>query len=173
MTHPTALESTLEDISRRRAGFKDRRDAIDEELKARRAALLAEEQNQIEDLMAKARAQGATLGDLKRAYGTKDHRTVTTIVDARQAEVKYWQEAFRSGEAQGQWFVITDDTVLIDDVVFELITMEGGTIMLSTETPQWNDDFTVENKIVKEYDAKTEHEHDGVREIAEAYRKRG
>lgn len=169
-----ALEDTLSEIEVRRLGFKDRRDKIDEELKARRAAMLAEEQLQIENLVAKARAQGATLGDIKRAYGTKDHRTVTAIVNNRQAEIKYWQDTIRAGAEEGAWFTLLDnDQVLIGEVVFDTVEMEGEGLMLVTETPQWNDDWTIENTTVKEYDGKTESEHDGIGQIAEAIRKRG
>lgn len=173
-----SLEATLEDIARRRAGFKDRRAKIDEELAARRAALLADEVAQINDLIAKARAQGATLGDLKRAYGTKDHRTITTIVNAHEAEIRYWKDELLSGK-HGSWFTITPindpdealDAVLINDVVFQIMDLQGGGIMLATEVSRWNEDFTVENKTVGEFDGKTEDDDERIREIGDAWRK--
>lgn len=172
----TNLETTLDDIARRRAGFKDRRAKIDEELAARRAALLADELAQINDLIAKARAQGATLGDLKRAYGTKDHRTITSIVNSHAAEIAYWKDALTTGQ-YGQWFTITSateddiyDTVLIHDVVFSITEIENG-IMLLTEQDRWNEDFTVENATVRDFDGKTEDEDERVAEIGDAWRK--
>ncbi len=166
-----SLENTLEEINRRRLGFKDRRQKIDEELAARRAALLADEVAQINDLIAKARAQGATFGDLKRAYGTKDHRTITNIVNTHSAEIAYWKDALTSGQ-HGDWFTLNDDgsEVTINDVVFEILEVEGG-ILLSSQTPRWNDDYTIENKVVGEFDGKTEDEDARIREVGEAYRK--
>lgn len=166
-----SLEQTLDEIERRRAGFKDRRDKIDEELAARRAALLADEVSQINDLIAKARAQGATLGQIKRAYGTKDHRTITTIVNAYGAEIEYWKSALTSGK-YGSWFTMSDDgaTVTINDVLFRIIPVEDG-IILDTDVSPWNDDFTVPNKTVGEFDGKTQDDDDRIGEILEAHRK--
>lgn len=166
------VEQTLQELERRRLGFKDRRDKIDEELAARRATMLAEEISQINDLIAKARAEGATLGAIKRAYGTKDHRTITSIVDSHQAEIKYWQDAIASGQ-HGTWFSLVDDgtAVIIESVRFEIVLIDDGkSIMLNTDVPRWNEDFTVENETVKEFDAQLETENERVAEIAEAYR---
>lgn len=165
-----SMQDTLDELERRRLGFKDRRDKIDEELAARRAALLAEETSQINDLIAKARAQGASLGAIKRAYGTKDHRTITTIVAEHSAEIEYWRDAILSGK-HGSWFSIEDNKVTIKDVVFEILKLDDGSIMLSTDTPRWNDDFTVENEIVRDFDGKSEEDEPRVAEIGEAFRK--
>ena len=170
-----ALEDTLNELERRRAGFKDRQAKIDEELKARRAAMLADEVNAIEDLIAKAIAENATLGQIKRKYGTKDHRTITTIVARRQGEIQYWRDAIALGEVgKEEWFTIQNGrggnyVVSIEDVMFDIHILEDGTIMLSTETPQWNEDFTVENETVREYDGKTEEDNPRIAEISEAF----
>lgn len=166
------LEDTLGELARRRAGFKDRALKIKEELRIRELALLAEERTQIEDLIAKAIASGATLGDVKRAYGTKDHRTITNIVAARQAEIAYWRDHF-SNPANGDWFTITGDGhVIISDVLFEVTPLEHGDMMLITTEPQWNEDFTVENETVKEFDGKTQADNPRIGEIVEAISQR-
>lgn len=169
-----ALEQTLEELERRRLGFKDRRDKIDEELAARRQTLLAEEISQINDLIAKARVEGGTLGQIKRAYGTKDHRTITTIIENSKSAIEYWTDAFASGK-YGSWFEIVDEgtAVVIDSVRFEIIPLAGDNIMLNTDEPRWNADFTVENHTVKEFDAETESDNERVAEIAQAYRAYG
>lgn len=166
------LEDTLGELTRRREGFKDRAAKIKEELRIREQALLAEERTQIEDLIAKAIASGATLGDVKRAYGTKDHRTITTIVANRQAEIAYWRDHF-ANPANGDWFTITGDGhVLIGEVLFEVTPLDGGDIMLITTEPQWNDDYTIENETVREYDGKTQADNPRIGEIAEALSQR-
>lgn len=166
------LEDTLADLERRRLGFKARQAQIDEELKERRRALLAEEVTTIEDTVARAIAEGATLGQIKKAYGTKDHRTVSEIVARRQAEIKYWQDTLANMAAarKSDWFVIDDDCVRIGEIRFDYQTMEDGKILLLTDVPQWNDDYTIENETVRDFDGKTEDESDRVREIAEAIR---
>lgn len=166
------LEETLKELEVRRLGYKDRREKIEEELRARRISLLAEEQAQIEDLIAKAYASGATLGQIKKAYGTKDHRTITTIVANRAAEIKYWREAL-SDPTGGAWFTIMDDgQILIRDVVFEATPLDDGKVMLITTEPKWNDDYTIENETVREFDGKTEEDDERISEIAEALRNR-
>lgn len=166
------LEETLATLESRRLGYKERRARIEEELRQRRIAMLAEEQGQIENLVAKAVAEGATLGQIKRAYKTKDHRTITTMVAENEAAIRYWRE-FLAAPENGDWFtIVDDDNVLIGEVTFRLVTMETGEIMLTTETPQWNEDFTIENETVRDFDGKTEDESDRVREIADALRER-
>lgn len=168
----TLLEDTLSELTRRRQGFKDRAARIKEELRIREQALLAEERAQIEDLIAKAIASGATLGDVKRAYGTKDHRTITTIVANRQAEIKYWQDHL-ANPANGDWFTVTSDgNVVIGEILFEVKALDDGDIMLITTEPQWNDDYTIENETVREYDGKTQTDNPRIGEIAEAIAQR-
>lgn len=164
------LEETLKELEVRRLGYKDRREKIEEELRARRISLLAEEQAQIEDLIAKAYASGATLGQIKKAYGTKDHRTITTIVANRATEIKYWRQALAESEAEA-WFSIGPDGITISGVLFDYTILDDMKFMLFTGEPQWNDDFTIENETVRDFDGKTEDEDPRVAEIAEAVRK--
>lgn len=170
------LEDTLSELERRRLGFKDRAAKIKEEMRQRELALLADERAQIEDLIAKAMASGATLGQVKRAYGTKDHRTIRDIVAKREAEIQYWRDELAK-PTNGEWFTIAGidvetgrHVVFIDSVTFDVVPLDNGGIMLSTDTPQWNEDFTVENETVREFDGKTEEESERVREIADAIR---
>lgn len=165
------LETTLAELELSRLGYKERRARIEQELRERRLSMLAEETDKIENLVARAVAEGATLGQIKKAYKTKDHRTITTIVNDRAAEIKYWRE-FNAKPENGNWFTImADGQILIGEVLFEASPVDDGKIMLITTHPQWNDDFTIENETVRDYDGKTEDESEHVREIAEAIRK--
>lgn len=164
------LEETLKELEAARLGYRSRREKIEEELRARRIAMLAEEQLAIENFVAKAVAEGATLGQIKRAYGTKDHRTITNIVENREAEIRYWRE-FAANPENGEWFTIGPDGITISGVLFDYTILDDEKFMLVTGEPQWNDDFTIENETVRDFDGKTEDEDPRVAEIAEAVRK--
>lgn len=167
------LEETLKELEAARLGYRSRREKIEEELRARRVAMLAEEQLAIENFVAKAVAEGATLGQIKRAYGTKDHRTITNIVENREAEIRYWRE-FAANPENGEWFTLLEDgQVLIGEVLFAVTSLDDGRIMLMTDEPQWNDDFTIENETVRDFDGKTEGESRRIAEIAAALNARG
>lgn len=170
-----ALEGTLQQLAERRTSFKAYRETVEEELRQLRLQKLAAEQASIEHLVVKAMAEGATLGQVKRAYGTKDHRTIATIVTARASEIEALRNSWLTEKAKTQdWFKIEDDTVLV--------VLEGhgaarftwsevdGELMFTTNEPLWNEDFTIKNEAVGLLDGKTESESEEAAIVAAAIR---
>ena len=170
-----ALEDALEALSERRAAFREFRASVEEELRNKRQEMLAAEQSSIEHLIVQAMAQGATLGQVKRAYGTKDHRTIATIVYARKGEIEAVRKARQKERIAEEWFDIDERTktvrVILDThvAVFEWSIVDGKYYFI-TSTPRWDDTYTIENKAVVALDGKTEDEAEEAGVIAEALR---
>ena len=173
-----ALENTLEELAERRLAFKSYREGVEEELRKLRIEKLAAEQASIEHIIVKAMAEGATLGQIKRAYGTKDHRTIANIVTARAAEIEALQNAKREEKAATDWFQIGSLTGLIlvksgkHQAYYSWAEVDGK-IMFTTEEPLWNEDFTVRNEAVGLLDGKTEDDNEEAGVLAKAIRQRG
>lgn len=174
-----ALENTLEELAERRLAFKSYREGVEEELRKLRIEKLAAEQASIEHIIVKAMAEGATLGQIKRAYGTKDHRTIANIVTARAAEIEALQNAKREEKAATDWFSFGlpgDDRVTVvrdvDVAVYNWSEVDGK-IMFTTEEPLWNEDFTIRNEAVALLDGKTEDDNKEAGILAKAIRQRG
>ena len=171
-----ALENTLEELAERRLAFKSYREGVEEELRKLRIEKLAAEQASIEHIIVRAMAEGATLGQIKRAYGTKDHRTIANIVAARAMEIKALANARREEKAKTDWFKLSDDLVLVEreDGAARFTWAEvDDKIMFTTEEPLWNEDFTVRNEAVALLDGKTEDDNEEAGILAKAIRQRG
>lgn len=172
-----ALEDTLDELTQQRAAFRARRARIDEEVRKLRAERLAAEQAMIEMIIVKAMVEGATLGQIKRAYGTKDHRTISDIVTSREAEIQAMRDA-REAEikATEDWFKIRDNGILVTIGEHEALftyTYVGDVLMFMTTTPLWNDDFTTKNEAVALLDGKTETDCEEARVIVRAINEQG
>ena len=154
-----ALEEALQELAERRMAFRAYREQVEEELRQLRGEKLAAEQANIEHLVAKAAAEGGTTGQIKRAYGTKDHRTVADILARRASEIKALRNAEIEKQNDTSWFNFTDDGVLAriggSEALFTYVYVDDE-MMLTTETPLWNDDFTQRNEAVALLDGKTE-----------------
>lgn len=150
------------------------RDVVEMELRKLRDERLSAYRRDINFLILVAYAAGASMGEIKRAYGTKDHRTVSAVIQAGSADIAQMRKAAESDEEYTDWFTITGDTVEVrasgESVLFRITEMEEGEIMLSTDIPRWNDDYTVENPIVAEFDGVLSDESTRVATIAEAYK---
>lgn len=171
-----ALEATLEQLSERRLSFKAYRETVEEELRQLRLQKLAAEQASIEHLVVKAVAEGATLGQVKRAYGTKDHRTIATIVTARAAEIEAIRQSKLTAKAKTEdWFQLggVPGLALVtigDHQAYYSWSEVDGELMFTTESPLWNDDFTIKNEAVALLDGKTESESEEAAILAAAIR---
>lgn len=166
-----ALEEALEQLAERRLSFRAYRDAVDEELRRLRATKLAAEQANIEAIVVKAAAEGATTGQLKRAYGTKDHRTITDILQRRGAEIEALTKAKAEKAAGTDWFTITDDGIVViieGSTALFTYTYVDNEVMLTTSTPLWNEDFTERNEAVALLDGQSESTSEEVRTIVKA-----
>lgn len=174
-----ALENTLEELAERRLAFKSYREGVEEELRKLRIEKLAAEQASIEHIIVKAMAEGATLGQIKRAYGTKDHRTIANIVTARAAEIEALQKAKHEEEAASNWFTLGlpgDDRATVvrgPDVAIYTWTEVDGKLMFTTDEPLWNEAFTFRNEAVTLLDGKTEDDSEEAGILAKAIRQRG
>lgn len=170
-----ALEQTLEELAERRAAFAAHRIKVDEELRQLRVEKLAAEQAAIEGYVVKAMAEGATLGQVKRAYGTKDHRTIATIVTARAAEIEAVRKARETKQAETDWFTLEGEQVVIEMPTgaarFEWTEVDGE-LMFITDEPLWDPTMTVKNEAVALLDGKTESTSAEARSVAQAIRKR-
>lgn len=170
------LEDTLQDLAERRYAFRAYRTNVDEELRKLRAEKLGAEQASIEHIVVKAMAEGATLGQVKRAYGTKDHRTIANIVAARASEIEAVREAqVEQEEPKDDWFILGMGhvSVFLDDARATFTWSEvDGLLMFSTDEPLWDSDYTIRNEAVALLDGKTEADSNEAREIASAIRAR-
>lgn len=173
-----SLENTLEELAERRLAFKAYRTTVEEDLRKLRAEKLAAEQASIEYIIVKAMAEGATLGQVKRHYGTKDHRTISRIVEVRAAEIEAVRNAAQAEKAKKKdWFTFDGDTVLVivegHSAARYTWTEVDGEIMFTTEEPRWDETLTIENKAVTLLDGKTESSSEEARILAENIRERG
>src|SRR5690606_33274713 len=129
------------------------------ELRLKRIEMLGAEQASIEHIIVRAVANGATIGQIKKAYGTKDHRTIASIVTARSNEIEAVRKAAVEKKPAPDWFELHDGraTVIVgnDTADFEWSEVDGS-MMFFTDTPLWNDDFTIRNEAVALLDGKTE-----------------
>lgn len=169
-------ETTLAELAERRERFKDFRDSVDADLKRQRAERLAAEEAAIVGLVLQAAAEDATMGQIKRAYNTKDHRTISTIVRSHTAEI----EALRSTQiaalkGQPEWFSIDGNFIHVmwegGTADYTWSSQEDGQFLFTTDEPRWDETFTVENKAVTLLDGKTETDSNEARVVAKFIRK--
>lgn len=170
-----ALQDTLDELETRRLAYKAFERQVDAELRELRAEKLNAEKAGIRHLVVKAAAEGATTGQIKRAYGTKDHRTVADVLIAGKAEI----EAIRQAEAKkletAEWFSFEGDRILVQVdawVAYYTWTEVEGEIMFSTDEPLWDSTFTTKNEAVALLDGKLESESVEAGAVARAIRKR-
>lgn len=169
-----ALEGTLQQLAERRLSFKAYRETIEEELRQLRLQKLAAEQASIDHLVAKAMAEGATLGQVKRAYGTKDHRTIANIVASRAAEIEAIRQSRITAKAKtDDWFQLDEAEAYVtigEHRAYFTWSEVDGEYMFTTDAPLWNDDYTIKNEAVALLDGKTESESEEAAILAAAIR---
>lgn len=167
------LQETLDQLSERRLAFKAYQQQVEEELRALRLEKLGAEKASIEYLVAKAAAEGATTGQIKRAYGTKDHRTIADILGARAKEIEAIRTAAEEAKRGPEWFQLDSEFVRVflgeHSAMFQWHDVEGE-LMFTTEEPLWNEDFTIKNEAVALLDGKLESESEAAAEVASAIR---
>lgn len=165
------MEEKLTELARAREGFRAFRDQVDADLARQRQIRLEGEIGRITTLILESAAAGATTGQIKRAYGTKDHRTIATILQSHASEIQALKsQRVARVESQPEWLVILPDGGLMVDLnergvaTFEVIApaaaQEGSLLLFSTEEPLWDDTFSVKNEAVEMLDGKFENETD-------------
>ena len=170
------LETKLAELAERRERFKEFRDSVDADLARQRVERLAAENAAIDQLVIECAAEHATLGQIKRAYGTKDHRTISDKVTSHAAEIAAIRtQAVQKMKNQPDWFRIDGDTVRVERedgaATFTWTTLEDGQFLFSTDEPRWDDTFTTENKAVTLLDGKTETDNADARILGKFIRK--
>ena len=82
----TTKNEALAAIAKSRAGYKDFVKQVDADLRVEKAKRLAAQQGTIYHQVAEAWGTGASIEEIKRAYGTKDYRTIKNIIEAFAVE---------------------------------------------------------------------------------------
>ncbi len=133
---PPRAKQWLERLVEDRASYPAFAEAVDRDLAIERERRLAERRADIESSVVRAYIEGASLADIKRAYGTKDHQTVRSIIDAHAAfialarqgeDVEAIPEKWMGYDAeQGTLSILLDG----DEAVFTVITLEGDEYLL-------------------------------------------
>lgn len=172
-------EAALKRLSENRASFSAYRDQVDEELRQIRRERLAQYELGIRRDVLEAYAAGATLGAIKRAYNTKDHRTIKAIIDSGMSEVEQMrlaevEQAQAASTGLPDWAARQLDNIIVtvgEDVAFYTYEeIEGGKLMFSTDEAPWDPTFTKKNRAVELLDGKIEGETAEATELAAAIR---
>lgn len=171
-------QNTLEQLSERREMFTAFRTQVDEDLRRQRVERLATEQSGIRALVLEAYAKGASVGEIKRHYGTKDHRTITDIIKSGTAEIEQFRRHLAEVEAgiPGMLWVEGANSFTFevdgDTAVFDWYSTEDGEMVFTTDTPLWDEAYENKNAAVEALSGKTESESDLAGKIAAAVRNR-
>lgn len=171
-------QNVLEELSSRRERFTAFRTQVDEDLRRLRVERLATETSAIRQLVLEAFASGATVGEIKRAYGTKDHRTITDIIHSGTAEIEQIRKDLAAVEAgvPGMLWIEGANAFSFEHdghtAIFEWYTTEDNELVFTTDTPLWDDNYEIKNLAVEVLSGKTESESDLAGSIARAVRER-
>lgn len=120
----------LNHLADMRESYKDYVEAVDADLAVERQKRLAQRQGEIVDAVVNAYAHGATKAELKRAYGTKDHKTITNIIESSSNQIEVIQTKVKPVAPIKDWFTIHDDLVDIEGDTYNVITLEDDEFML-------------------------------------------
>lgn len=166
-------QELLDKLTEARSRLSTVRDVVEAEIRKIRDERLSAYRRDLRYLILAAYAAGASMGEIKRAYGTKDHRTISDVINEGAAEIEAMRQSAAEIKAREDWYELTDNGVLIRDggeeVFFTIAEMEEDEILLQAETPRWNEDWTVENKVVGKYDGMTSDELPEVEVIRKAW----
>jgi hypothetical protein len=115
----TTKDEALVALTKSRAGYKDFVKQVDADLRVEKAKRLAAHQGTIYHQVAEAWVLGATIEDLKRAYGTKDYKTIKNIID-NCAELPVQVDAPEQGDmietnAKPNWYEIVKPPTKVDE----------------------------------------------------------
>lgn len=129
----TDVNETLNELAQLRASFQEFRDAVDADLAAERQRRLAVRQGEIVDAIARAYVGGASINAIKRAYGTKDYRTIKNIIDSMEEQIAFMRQQQEQEEetVRTDWFSITNGYVSTGDSSYEIFELEDGEYLLT------------------------------------------
>lgn len=139
----TSLESALDQLAEARATYKAFIEAVDEDLRAERARRIETRRAEIESKVLWAYALGANIASLKRAWGTKDYRTIKNIIDSRESELDVIREEIDripvdpKTQTRYDWIEIAGDKIVVADFEYEVIKFDDDSgYMLSGDGPE-------------------------------------
>lgn len=174
-------ENALAALSVARTELTEIRPVIEEEVRVHRATRLQAYQAEVARQILRAYAAGATMNEIKKAYGTKDHRTVSAIIQAGATEIAALRDAMAADETSHieqpneSWFTITESGQIEitwegDTAMFTLHELDDGSSMLTTEDPRWDTTVTPakENKAVAMFDGRDDDEVEQIKIIVKA-----
>lgn len=132
----TSKMEALSALAEARADYRTFVQAVEDDLARERAERLSKRRNEVRDLVIDAASKGANVAELKRAYGTKDYRTIKSILDNAGDELLVRREQNVQAEVKDRkWFEITNhgtidvwDGEALANLVFE--RLDDGSIML-------------------------------------------
>lgn len=156
MSSDRTVNEVLASLREEREGYKAFVEAVDADLAAQRQARLAERQNSIGSKVAEAFAKGASIADLKRAYGTRDYRTIRVLLDSRQSEVQMWQEKQRIVIPEGTTRYDKETNILYvraedgGTVSFDVIPLDDEGYLLSWEGGQGREGALLDGEVIVE-----------------------
>lgn len=134
-----ASDIWLARLREERESYKPFVEAVERDLQVERAARLATKRLDIENSVVMAFISGASIADLKRAYDTKDYKTIRTILDRHAAQIALAKSnggVADDGTLPESWSEYDPETtdlhMLIDgeDVTFTVIVLEDDEYML-------------------------------------------
>lgn len=139
----TSIELALDELAEARATYRDFVEAVDADLRAERDSRLAARKREIEGKVLRAFALGATIAALKRAWGTKDYRTIKNIIDTRQTELDAIREELAkipedpATKTRYDWIAIDGDRIVIEGTDYEVVKFEddGGYMLAAPGAP--------------------------------------
>ena len=135
-------ERSLRALTEARQQFKSFAAAVDADLALERTKRLAAEHGRIRSFIIDAHLGGASIADLKRAYGTKDYRTIRAVLDSAVAEIAE-RERIATEKKSDKFFWIEGKITIVEsnDMVFDVIELEDGEYMLDGfHLPSYPDD---------------------------------
>lgn len=127
-------------LAEQREGYKAFVEAVERDLQLERAQRLATYRSEIEATVVQAYVSGARVADLKRAYDTKDHKTIRSILDKHAAQVALLTSGAATDEVPTNWFNYDPQAMILSvildgkDATFAVISMEDEEYLLDYQT---------------------------------------
>lgn len=119
-----------------RASYKDFVAAVDADLAEERRKRLNSRAGDIRAAVVNAYAHGASLAEIKRAYGTKDHNTIKNMVEGAEREVQVAKGKKPEPVMPTDWFEINglfqagNVVLYAEGSGFDVIELEGDEFLL-------------------------------------------
>jgi len=138
----SASDVWLARLREERENYKPFVEAVERDLQVERAARLSAKRLDIENSVVMAYIAGASIADLKRAYDTKDYRTIRTILDKHAAQIALAKAngVTDDGTLPESWAEYDAETevlsILVDgkDATFKVIDLEDAEYLLDYVT---------------------------------------